>query len=219
MSNSSIYCWPPFDVRLITQNVSLATTADEDLASLIGLMNEGIHEANQRPFSTTWNLIALPERNHEFVRRIWSNRAKFKAEDWVLDMTVRVNNKIVGMQSVYAKDFVVARTFVTSSWLGKNYQRQGFGTLARRAVLYLMFEGLFAIEGHSEVYEDNLASLKVAQKLGYVENGFRTYGRDHKKAKSLQYVITKEIWGNSNNSSNSEIIVSDLKSFKEFIGV
>ena len=61
----------------------------------------------------------------------------------------------------------------TRVWLGQRYQGQGLGTEMRSAVLHLGFAGLGAEFAVSEAFTDNLASLGVSRKLGYLPDGIR----------------------------------------------
>ena len=80
---------------------------------------------------------------------------------------------IVGTQGVSGRDFALLREVNTGSWLGQRYQGQGLGTEMRSAVLHLGFAGLGAEFAVSDAFTDNLASLGVSRKLGYLPDGIR----------------------------------------------
>ncbi len=208
--------WPLFGLAVKSKVVELKISTDSVIGILIDLMNAGIHSPEQRPFSTPWNLLDLPERNYEFAKRVWAHRAALRQNDWYLDFTIIYEGQIVGMQSVFAKEFPVSRAFMSSSWLGGPYQRKGIGSVAREAMLFLMFQGLDALEGHSEAYEDNFASIRVCEKLGYHPNGFRSWGRDNKPARSLQFVITKDDFS---KRSHDGFEIVGLNEAKELLGL
>jgi RimJ/RimL family protein N-acetyltransferase len=203
-----------FALSIEGSELKIKITADDDIGRLLSLVNRGLHDPDQSPFSTPWNQIDLPHRNYEFAKKIWLHRAQLHPRDWYLDFTVFYKDQIVGMQSVFAKDFPVARSFMTSSWLGRDFQNRGIGTTTRRAILFLMFELFKAEEGHSEAYEDNIASIKVCEKLGYRANGFRSWGRNEKPAKSLQFVITRQDYA---RNSISGFISSGTESAMKFL--
>ena len=73
----------------------------------------------------------------------------------------------MGIQDVIGKRFAQTRRFGTGSWLGERFQRRGYGTEMRAAVLELGFRGLGAAVAASGALDGNDASLRVSQKLGY----------------------------------------------------
>jgi RimJ/RimL family protein N-acetyltransferase len=68
---------------------------------------------------------------------------------------------------VVAQDFAKRRRVETGSWLGVRYQRRGYGTEMRVAVLELAFRGLEADAAISGYVDGNEASRRIAEKLGY----------------------------------------------------
>jgi RimJ/RimL family protein N-acetyltransferase len=77
----------------------------------------------------------------------------------------------IGVQAMKSKHFAITREISTGSWLGQRYQRQGYGTQMRAAVLELAFTGLGAESAVSGAMIENQASLTVSRKLGYRLDG------------------------------------------------
>jgi hypothetical protein len=76
-----------------------------------------------------------------------------------------------------AKQFAIIREVSTGSWLGAAYQRRGFGTEMRAAVLQLAFDHLGATAARSGAFTDNPASLRISEKLGYRTDGASSHAR------------------------------------------
>lgn len=120
-------------------------------------------------------------------------RAAFSPEAWTLDLAVRRDGVIVGVQGVVTTDFVVTRTGSTGSWLGREFQGQGIGTLMRQAMCALLFDHLGATEVTSAAFTDNPASRAVSRKVGYADNGTdRVRRRPGELAISQRLVLTPE---------------------------
>ncbi|MEE9416747.1 MAG: GNAT family N-acetyltransferase, partial [Acidimicrobiales bacterium] len=101
----------------------------------------------------------------------WRCRAEWTPESWQFGLGVFVDNQIVGVQDMGAKDFANLREVLTGSWLGSAYEGKGIGTEMRAAVLHFAFEGLGSAIARSTARASNVASLRVSEKLGYRTNG------------------------------------------------
>jgi RimJ/RimL family protein N-acetyltransferase len=104
-------------------------------------------------------------------------------------LLARHEGRVIGTQSVGAKDFAVVREVETGSWLGRRYQGQGLGTEMRAAVLMFAFDHLGATAARSGAFADNKASHGVSRKLGYVEDGTTVYARRGKPATNVRLVV------------------------------
>ncbi len=68
-------------------------------------------------------------------------------------------------------EFPRAKEVKTGSWLSQDFQGRGYGAEMRAAVLELAFHGLGAEAALSSSLDGVEASLRISQKLGYVEDG------------------------------------------------
>jgi RimJ/RimL family protein N-acetyltransferase len=64
----------------------------------------------------------------------------------------------------------------------------------RAAVLELAFAGLGAERATSGAWEDNPASLRVSQALGYVENGDDIMARRGLPARQIRLLLHRQVW-------------------------
>jgi RimJ/RimL family protein N-acetyltransferase len=186
-------CWAPFALRARCGQLELRAVTDDDIGPLIDLAAAGIHEPDDMPFAKPWTDVAPEVLPHNMAAYYWSTRASFSPADWVLDLVVRVDGEIVGVQGFHAKDYLVVRTGETGSWLGRRFQGRGIGTAMRRAICGLLFDHLDAQEITSAAFIDSPASLAVSRKVGYVDNGtFREQRRPGELAWSRKLLLTPE---------------------------
>jgi RimJ/RimL family protein N-acetyltransferase len=101
----------------------------------------------------------------------WSRLGSWTPASWALELGVFRDGTPIGMVTLKARDFAILREVKTESWLGLEHHGQGLGTEARRALLYLAFEGLDAEAALTEAFQDNAGSQGVSRKLGYRPDG------------------------------------------------
>jgi RimJ/RimL family protein N-acetyltransferase len=126
------------------------------------------------PFAAPWTDEPSPQFERGFVQYHWSTRALWRPSEWNLELGVARDGRLVGVQGMGARDFAILRTVNTGSWLGRRFQRQGYGTEMRAAVLELAFRGLGAEAAVSGAVVGNEASRRVSEKLGYRVTGMST---------------------------------------------
>jgi RimJ/RimL family protein N-acetyltransferase len=124
------------------------------------------------PFFTPWtDAIGEPGFVDGFVAFHRLARDEWRTDHWHLLLGVWTGDDVMGTQSIEAERFATARTAETGSWLGQRYQRMGYGTEMRAALLELLFRGLGGEVATSGALEGNIASARVSAKLGYAEAG------------------------------------------------
>ena len=84
------------------------------------LAARGIHD------SIPWANAPSPQLERNMVRFYWRNRAETTVEHWDLNLAAVVEGVAVGACSIQADAFPTRRTVETGSWLGRDYQGQGF---------------------------------------------------------------------------------------------
>jgi hypothetical protein len=63
----------------------------------------------------------------------WSQRASPSPDHWHLNFLVRLDGRVIGVQSVHGRDFAVTREVSSGSWIGLRRQGRGIGTEMRAA--------------------------------------------------------------------------------------
>ncbi len=159
-------------LRLRTPRLELRLGSEVELQELGRLAQRGIHPPEEMPFAVAWSdAIGEPNFLDSFVSYHETRLAAWTPEDWRLNLLVWADAELVGTQSLAARSFSTQRTVATGSWLGSAFQRQGYGTEMRAAVLELAFRGLDANAATSGWLEGNAASARVSERLGYRETG------------------------------------------------
>jgi RimJ/RimL family protein N-acetyltransferase len=163
--------WPLYGLRIVTPVVELRLPNDDELAELARIAGAGVHKPDERPFLTPWTEGSARERELAVLQGHWSGLGDWTVADWALGLGVFRDGQPLGRVTLRARDFLVVREVMTSSWLGLEHHGQGYGTQARIGLLALSFDHLGAVAARTEVFQDNLASQGVSRKLGYEPDG------------------------------------------------
>jgi RimJ/RimL family protein N-acetyltransferase len=208
--------WPFFSLRITTPRLELRYPADEDLFALTTLLSQGIHDPARMPFTEPWTRASSPELERNSLQFWWARRATLAADNWSLPFAVVDDGEPLGVQDISAKQFAIARTVTTGSWLVRRAQGRGIGKEMRSAVLHLAFAALGAVEAYTTAFEDNPASLGVTRALGYRPNGSVVDAREGQAARHLEFVLTRADW---NPRRRSDISISGLTPCLPLLGV
>jgi RimJ/RimL family protein N-acetyltransferase len=186
---------PLFGLRLVTPRLVLRLPAEAELVELAHLAEEGVHPPEVMPFLVAWtDGIGKPGFVDGFVAFHRGAREGWRPDDWHLLLGVWAGNEVMGTQGIEAKNFAASRTAETGSWLGERFQRQGFGTEMRAAVLELLFRGLDGRAATSGALDGNTASERVSEKLGYVHAGEGEASPRGVPVRQRHFRLERETW-------------------------
>lgn len=181
--------WPLRHLVLRTPRLTLRPDDDEGLRELAALALRGVHPPEEMPFAYPWT----DQRPADLVRNTlqyhWGARSRLTPADWDVNFLIRRDGRVIGALSVSAQNFAVLREVSSGSWLGSAYQRQGFGTEMRTAMLMLVFDELGARTARSSAFSDNRASLRISEKLGYCRDGTMMHLRRGEPATEIRLVL------------------------------
>src|SRR5579875_1816596 len=160
---------PLYGLRLRTDRLELRWPDEEELVALARLAETGVHEPGEMPFVVPWtDGLGEPGFVEEFVGYHLGLRETWRPQSWQLELGVWAADELIGVQAIVGRDFAETGELSTGSWLAQTFQGRGYGTEMRAAILELAFHGLGAQAALSKVLDGADASLRVAQKLGYV---------------------------------------------------
>ena len=162
--------WPFFGLTITAPPVRLAYPTDEIIAELVECADD-IHSPGASPFMGSWSIDKPEVRARSILQFQWWSRATVSPDKWQLPFAVVIDDEVAGVQDAFAENFHQTRVAKTGSWLNRKFQGQGFGTVARRAILHFLFEGLGAVIAQTEAFESSAASRCVTEKLGYQPDG------------------------------------------------
>ena len=161
-----------FGLRLRTPRLELRLGTRDELVALARLAEAGVHPSEEMPFFFAWtDDIGTPGWMERFLAFHETKLTSWTPGAWELNLLVWAEGELAGTQGIKATALGVTGTVETGSWLGAGYQRRGYGTEMRTAVLELAFRGLGAERALSGWLEGNEASARVSAKLGYRESG------------------------------------------------
>jgi RimJ/RimL family protein N-acetyltransferase len=186
--------WPLFGLCITTPRLELRIPTDDDLADLVRVAADGVHDPATMPFTTPWTDAESPELERQTLQFFWRCRAEVSPEEWHLTFAVFVDGEPVGVQGITATDFAALRTPETGSWLGRRHQGQGIGKEMRAAVVHLAFEELSALAVTSAAFVENPASQRVSLAVGYEPNGTGFALRRGKRGEQIRYLLTRDRW-------------------------
>ena len=209
--------WPTYGLRIRTSRLQLRLPNDVEVAALAEVAGGGVHLPSERPFLTPWTEGTSADRARSVLRGHWGRLTDWAADDWALGMGVfAAAGEPLGMVTLRATNFAVVREVKTTSWLGLQHQRQGFGTEARLGVLTLAFDYLAAEAAVTEVFQDNAASQGVSRKLGYVPDGISLDARDGEMLVSDRLRLWRSAW---QQHDHPEIRVEGVDACASFFGI
>ena len=197
--------WPIAGLVIRTPRLELRWPSDDDLVALAELAAEGVHGADEMPFTVPWTRGTPTEVRRRVLQWHWQQRAQWTAGSWAWTPVVVADGEVVGTQSMFADHFAVRRSVGTGSWLGRRFQGRGIGVEMRRAVLHLAFTGLGAAVAETGAFEDNTASLSVTGRLGYRPNGDKLVAVEGRPRRVLLFALDRPSWASSATGDDVEL--------------
>ncbi len=186
--------WGLFELRLWTERLELRLPTEAELVDLLLLAKSGIHDPNEMPFGFPWTDQPSPMMERSFFQYHWSTRASWAADNWNLDLGVWFEGRLVGNQSVGAKQFKQLRTVSSGSWLAAEFQGRGIGKEMRSAVLGFAFDYLGAWWAVSGSFVDNPASAAVSRSLGYHDDGIEVLAPRGEARELMRWRMSADDW-------------------------
>lgn len=163
--------WPPYGLVVESGDLRMTALREADVPEVLDVVAGGIHDPAWTPFLFPWTDAPAEEMPANYVRFFASTLTRTVDGGVSLELVVRRNGRVVGMQGLNGPDVARTRRLETGSWLGLPFQGQGLGTRMRRMVCALAFDGLGLDAVTSSAWEDNAASRRVSEKVGYRETG------------------------------------------------
>jgi len=208
--------WPLMNLEVVTPMLTLRYIDDQLAVELARLAARGVHDPATMPFSRPWTDVESPELERNTLRFYWRARAETCVEYWDIQLAAIVDEKVIGMCSIEARDFVHRRSAETGSWIGRAFQRRGYGREMRRAALHMVFDGLGGQQAITRAWHDNAASLAVTRGFPYAQTGSsREQRRDHPDT-MLHFAMTPRQW---NTVPHSDIRLSGTADVRALLGL
>ncbi len=180
-----------WDIRLRTPRLELRLPTDDELDAFYRVAAAGIHPREEMPFAIAWTDTLNEEDFKAFHRGAWE---RWTPESWTCNFVSFLRGEPIGSQTIEAWNFAAEKTVGTGSWLGRAYQRLGYGTEQRAAVLEFAFRGLGAQTAISGAVFPNVASQRVSEKLGYRVTGISEVSPRGEPIQHYDYRLDRAAW-------------------------
>jgi RimJ/RimL family protein N-acetyltransferase len=182
-------------LRITTPRLILRIPTNEEVTALAQIALEGIQPKGEPHFQSDELYDKSLDKIESFLREhVNKNIVEWNKKNWQLPFAIFSEDKPIGMITVYAKDFPIAGGFGCGYWLGIAHQGKGLGTEMLQAVLSLGFDGLHAREAYVGAWSDNVASLRIMEKLGFIFNGEYWMARQGQPVKDIRMKLSREKW-------------------------
>ncbi|HET8785328.1 MAG TPA: GNAT family protein [Candidatus Limnocylindrales bacterium] len=208
--------WPLFGLRIRSEHLVLRLPLDADLPGLLALAKAGIHPPDEMPFGVAWTDATGPALDRSFLQHHWGWRARWRPEEWWLNLMVEWEGRPIGAQTISSEDFAVHGTVDSGSWLGLAFQGRGFGKEMRSAVLSFAFDGLGARAATSSAFRDNAASNGVSRSLGYAEDGRGSLAPRGVARETQRFRMTEAMW---RSRPRPPVEIDGLDACREMFGI
>jgi RimJ/RimL family protein N-acetyltransferase len=154
--------WPVAALRARCEGVRLRPATESDVVALTRVLPD---DYELDPTAAD----AGTSRPLHLLRSYWRDQAEWRPASWRLHLLATTDDgRPIGMQTMEAEDFGTARTVDSASWVAVAHRRRGAGRAMRTAMLALAFDALGARRAITSAWRDNLPSLAVSARLGYV---------------------------------------------------
>jgi RimJ/RimL family protein N-acetyltransferase len=205
--------WPLFVLRIATPRLELRLPLGEEIVALARAAARGIQPPGEPRFQAEWLYQPSPRVERGLIQLLYGDITRWSPDDWSLGLAAFVDGQPIGLQHVFSKSFAQTRGFGSGVWIGREFQGRGYGTELGRAVLKLGFDGQEAYIG---AWSDNLASIRVMEKLGYVYNGQYLQLRDGECVRDRRMRLPRESW---RSEEHADIVIEGLASCLELFGL
>jgi RimJ/RimL family protein N-acetyltransferase len=210
--------WPLLGVRLSVSDVELSAIDDSTALDLGRLAASGIH-GDAQPFQRPWTRGTPLEVARNVYTYQSGLRSRCGPEQWALEFAARLDGTLIGVQALEAEDFPTTRSAASGSWLGRDWQGRGIGTLLRIAILSFAFDGLGANEVRTAAWADNAASNAVTRKLGYEPNGEQVLDREGSATVLKRYRLDRATWERRPLELRQHVQMDGLDAVREWLRI
>lgn len=191
---------PLYNIAIKTPRLELRVPRQNEIEKLAQILTNGIQKADEPHFMEDKLYGKSLEENTKGLQEfIDKGMNEWDKEDWHLPFAVFYEGKPIGLVTMFSHNFPITRGFGVSYWIGLSFQGKGLGTEAFQGVLSFGFDGLDAQEAYAGAYSDNIPSLHLMEKLGFVFNGEYWMARQGKAVKDRRMRLPRENWKNPTN--------------------
>jgi RimJ/RimL family protein N-acetyltransferase len=206
--------WPLADLRLSIGDVTLRPMSEDDIGPLSERLPDDVELDPALPtYAGRDGRLARGTTVHQTY---WHSLGTWRPESWNLPLLVSVDRAPVGVQTIEADDFASRRAVGSSSWLITAARGRGVGRQMRLAMLALAFDGLAATVAETTAWHDNIASLAVSRRIGYVDNGVYQHADRGRVDEMRRMRLTHAAWS---RQPRADVRIDGLAPCRPFFGL
>lgn len=203
--------WPFDGLSIRHEDFELRLPEPHELRELASLASRGVHDPDFMPFTYPWTDQEPAGVARSVMQYFWATQGAITPASWVLSLTFFKSGEVIGTGGLTANNFATLRTIETGSWIGLDFQGQGFGTVMRSMLVAFGLQHLQANQMTSAAIEQNTPSNAVSAKMGYRENGYDLVKSRGKTDRLVRYVLTHESWEKLEPHLRPEIEVTGVE--------
>ena len=214
----TVSLYAPLNVRVATPRLELRGATDELLEALAPLVAAGKATADPPPWDDP-SAFYEPDpdvRVRRWMQSVWRGRGTVRPDAWRLYFVVVVDGEPIGQQDLIGNEFDSFGTVESTSWVSSDVRRRGIGSEMRSAILHLAFDGLGAVEAHSEGAVDNAGSNTVSERLGYERNGMAWATHQDKPVLGQRWRLDRAGW---QERRRDDITMSGVAECRQALGI
>jgi RimJ/RimL family protein N-acetyltransferase len=181
--------YPQFGLRVAHRDLALVPPGDGELRALAAVVGTpgGIVTADEAHY-VTWP-TGTPDAAAAFLDFHRRLRVAPTPERWLVPFAVLDGGRAVGVVVLESAAWPAQRTVGTRAWLARSHQGRGLGRRARLMLLEVAFAHLEARAAVTTAAEDNHASRRITERLGYRETG---RGRGDDGVEEIHYRLARD---------------------------
>lgn len=208
--------WPPYALTIRCGDLTLSPVREADLPELLRAAKGGVQPEGLRVFPLNWDEGDMRTVAGNLATYHWGVRAATKPDNWAFEFTARLRGEVIGVQSIRAEHYPVLHAAETGSWMSREFQGRGLGTLMRQTIAAAFFDSFDAKELYTTYVDGNAPSRRVSEKTGYVENGrVRSTNADGEATVSHRMVLRPEALVRP----AEPVVVIGAEPFRDFLGL
>jgi RimJ/RimL family protein N-acetyltransferase len=186
--------WPISKLRLTSKEVELRPVTDFELSKLADKSVGKILKEDQQQWLEDWAIEDSPDYQLSMLQHGWRWKADWSVDDWLLELGVFFEKKLVGLMVLQSTNFSEDKTLETGIWLLEEARGKGVANQAKQIVLFFGFQNLQAEKFIADVHKANFKSLATNHNLNYCQIKQKSSNQVGKDIIRLQ--LNKNQWQN-----------------------
>lgn len=219
MDDDLLAAWPLAGLELRLGDLVLRPTTDAD-AVVHGRIAHGLLTPATAHFmpglTVAGETVGAAQRRN--LQRLWGLRSSLRPDDWNVSLAVVDAGTVVGEYSVYARHFARQHEVATGVLVDPAHQGRGVAAAAGAMVLELVFVHLGGLSAEHSFAEGNVASRRLAHRLGYRPASVSYKVVDGRRVASHRWTLPAARWPDVRPTCLDALEVRGLDAVRPLLG-